>query len=128
MRRTRQITRPADFKGTPCPTERSQTKSADWCTTQSTTSPSASTGWSTCKGGYTYKHHEKIECDSKANVRYHYVFRQGKHCSAAVTQSMLLDEEVRVLPKHIMQAKWRTLSLHEVRQYGLEKGHWQKML
>eukprot|EP00937_MAST-01D_sp_MAST-1D-sp2_P003878 g3878.t1 len=128
MRRTRQITRPADFKGTPCPTERSQTKSADWCTTQSTTSPSASTGWSTCKGGYTYKHHEKIECDSKANVRYHYVFRQGKHCSAAVTQSMLLDEEVRVLPKHILQAKWRTLSLHEVRQYGLEKGHWQKML
>ena len=54
-----------------------------------------------------------------------YTFRQGRHCSV-VAAGMRLDEEIDLSQEPTRS--WTTLSMDEVKQYGLPTGHWQKLL
>ena len=120
LRRTRQITRLAAYNGKACPKQLSQYKTSKWCQASDKFS-----SWGACAAGYQYRHREHMVCSSSAQLKYHYTFRQGRHCSV-VAAGMRLDEEIDLSQQ--VKRSWATLSMDEVKQYGLPTGHWQKLL
>jgi hypothetical protein len=119
LQRVRQITTQA-VGGTPCPTQLKQYKTSTWCTGKDIFGE-----WGACSAGYQYRHREHQVCSAKASLRYHYVFRQGRHCGVnAVSQAMMLSEEIDLTGK---SNTWTTLSVAQVKAYSLPNGHWQKL-
>ena len=77
-----------------------------------------------CAAGYQYRHREHVQCSTKASMRYHMTFRQGRHCGGAVAQAMRLSEQIDLSQSKDM--KWTSMSMDEVLAEGMEAYATQK--
>ena len=147
LKRTRQITTAPEHGGKPCPPlavtdanlQDSWKRTCDRKHKQDTYY-----AWSVCSKscgtGYQYRYREHVICSDKAAVRYHAMFRQGRHCntqpcaaeaSPVVAMPMQLSEGLVAsdfAPSFVKETAgaWRALSVDETAAQQLPVGHWQK--
>jgi len=119
LQRVRQVTTPMRFNGKACPTQLVQYKQSSWCQEKDHMGE-----WGACAAGYQYRHREHVQCSTKASMRYHMTFRQGRHCGGAVAQAMRLSEQIDLSQSKDM--KWTSMSMDEVLAEGMEAYATQK--
>jgi hypothetical protein len=123
LKRTRQEVegRTGNALGEPCPTEMEQyEQNPDWCSEGHTVG-----AWTGCFTGYQYRDRDHRVCSDAASLKYHMVFRQGRHCTASAPENRRLSD-ADLLDLTGKEGTWRALSMQEVRQFGLPVGHWQQ--
>jgi hypothetical protein len=142
LTRNRQITTPVAYGGQECPklSEQDAQLEASWnkqCLAKH--KKDVYYGWSVCSKscgtGYQYRYREHVICSERAALRYHAMFREGRHCNmqacaSPVVQDTVLDESLvspDFKPAYLRHTAgtWADVQVHELAKNSLPMGQWQ---